>query len=246
MTTMEGIVEEIEGLIEKLGISLRSGTDFKILDFLVKTSDRETPMDPIFLPAQSDIEQTGGIWLLGQNDEGDIVQTQAMRLLDLGDGTLADYLDSRIHEIRPHGYLVDCENTRWRLSPKASRISGKVLYHGGLWIRKDCRGGSITSLVTRYLLAKAVLELQPDYFVGLQAPFISCRGLAAREGYMHLEQHCILWKLQGKEEIFEDWLVWMDREDAEFNLAMPPQTFVDMFEKPSMPTPAAAKTGTGG
>lgn len=234
--TLGEVAEQCEELIARLGVTLQVGSDFEIFKFFVGDSDRETPLDPIFSPVASDINEVKGIWLLGRNEAGDVVQTQAMRMLDLGAGTFAGFLENKISDIRPHGYDVDIAKTRWRLSQQATQISGDVCYHGGLWIRGDFRGGSLACLVTRYLMAKTILKLNPDYLVGLQAPFTACKGLSAREGYMRLEQRSILWQLKNREGTFEDWLVWMSREEAEFSLAVPPSEFFSMFEKQASPT----------
>ncbi|MEM7289386.1 MAG: hypothetical protein AAF412_03270 [Pseudomonadota bacterium] len=232
---LDEIVVRCEELIACLGISLQSGRDFEIFKFFSAESDRETPMDPIFSPTESDIQLVNGLWLLGRNRSGEVVQTQAMRMLDLQGGNLTQFMTENISQIRPHGYDVDVHKTRWRLSPSASRISGRVMYHGGLWIRRDQRGGSLTTLITRYLMAKVLLELDPDFIFGLQAPFVACRGLSAREGYPHLEQRSILWHLNNTNDVFEDWIVWTSREDAEFNLSIPPDEFYAMYEKSSVP-----------
>lgn len=237
--TLSDVVEQSEDLIARLGITLQVGNDFEIFKFFVSDSERETPLDPIFSPVTSDINQVKGLWLLGRNPQGDVVQTQAMRMLDLGRGTMADFMDQKISDIRPHGYDVDLTKTRWRLSKQAAMMQGDVCYHGGLWIRKDFRGGSLAALITRYLMAKTLLTLRPDYLVGLQAPITACRGLSAREGYLRLEQRSILWHLNNMDDVFEDWLVWMDREEAEFSLAVPPKEFFKMFEKQE---PDALKT----
>ncbi len=229
--SLSEVAEQCEDLIAQLGITLQVGSDFEIFKFFVSDSERETPLDPIFSPIASDINHVKGLWLLGRDKRGDVVQTQAMRMLDLGRGTMADFLDDKISDIRPHGYEVDLAKTRWRLSKQAARMRGNVCYHGGLWIRKDFRGGSLAALITRYLMAKTMLTLKPDYLVGLQAPMTACRGLSAREGYLRLEQRSILWRLKNMDDVFEDWLVWMDREEAEFSLAVPPREFFKMFEK---------------
>ncbi len=241
--SLSEMIGESGRLISLLGVDLQVGRDFEIFKFYVSDSPKETPLDPIFDPVQSDVAERNGMWLLGRNRKGEIVQTQAIRSLNLQDRTFRDYLKQQIADIRPDGFDVDVKKTKWRLSKQAAAITGNVFYHGGLWLRKDFRGGSLATLITRYLLARAVSELEPDFFVGLQAPYTSCKGLAAREGYMHMEQRSILWNLKDQPGELEDWLVWMSREEAEFNLTIPPADLFDMFEKS---TTAGSKTGTNG
>ncbi|MDJ0612854.1 MAG: hypothetical protein QNJ29_04205 [Rhizobiaceae bacterium] len=235
LLNLQQVVTRCETLIESLGVCLQSGTDFEVFNYLASDSDREQPLDPIFRSVESDIDMVDGLWLIGRDANREIVQTQAMRSIELGEGNLAAFMQYRINELRPGGQQVDLYNTSWRLSASAQTICGNVFYHGGLWIRKDFRGGSLTCLFTRYLIAKTLLQFEPDYLIGLQSPFVSCRGLSAREGYMHLEQRCIRWKFHDAEELFEDWLVWMSKEEAEFNLAIPPEDFYTLFEKQVQP-----------
>lgn len=232
---LDQIVQRCEELISYLGIELQSGTDFEVFKYFVDRSERETPLDPIFTPSKSDIDHVDGQWLLGRDRHGNIVQTQAVRAIELGGLTLSEFMKSKINVIRPFGYDVNLGKTRWRLSPDASRIKGDVYYHGGLWIRKDFRGGCFATLITRYLLAKTMIEQAPDFLIGLQAPFTGCRGLSAKEGYLHLEQRTILWHLNNSQDVFEDWMVWMSREEAHFNLSIPPEDFFAMFEKTDVP-----------
>ena len=226
--SLQQVVSRCEALIKQLGMKLQTGSDFEVFNFLVSDSERDAPLDPIFRSIDSDIE---GIWLIGRNHKDEVIQTQAMRLLKMDGTTLEGFMTTRLEELRPGGQRVDIYNTSWRLSKAARKICGRVFYHGGLWIRKDFRGGSLACLLTRYMIAKTILEHKTDYLIGLQSPFTSCRGLSAREGYMHLEQRCIQWKFMNHENLFEDWLVWMSCEDAEFNLTIPPDEFFSLFEK---------------
>jgi len=231
LLNLQQVVVRCRALIEHSGVTLQTGTDFEVFNFLASGSSREQPLDPIFRSVESDIDHVEGIWLIGRDASNEVVQTQAIRSIELKGKTLETFMETRIAEIRPGGQQVDLYNTCWRLSQTARKISGRVFYHGGLWIGKEFRGGSLACLLTRYLIATAVLDFEPDFLIGLQAPFTSCKGLPAKEGYMHLEQRCIQWKFHGKDELFEDWLVWMSKEEAEFNLAVPPEEFSALLEK---------------
>lgn len=235
LLNLRQVVRRCEELALATGVTLQTGTDFEIFNYLVSDSDREQPLDPIFRPLESDIEEVDGLWLIGYDSCKNVIQTQALRSLNLSGITLEGFMETRLNEIRPGGQQVDLYNTSWRLSKAARAISGNTFYHGGLWIRKDFRGGSLACLLTRLLMAETILHFEPDFLIGLQAPFTSCKGLSAREGYMHLEQRCIQWKFHGIDTRFEDWLVWMSKEEAEFNLAVPPEEFYALFEKPDKP-----------
>ena len=177
---------------------------------------------------------------MGTNQDGEVIHTQAIKLLDLEGGTLETHFQKRIWDFRSHGYDFDKSKTKYALSPEASRIRGRVTYHGEVWTkpgRGGYRGGSLIVLLTRLFLMKALFKWSPDFLTGLQAPITTCRGLAVREGYMRTEQRTILWYEKNSEgPPQEDWMVWMSREDARFNLRLPPELFYQMFKKNTEPT----------
>jgi hypothetical protein len=229
--SLRSFTKECETILAKSGMTLSIGRDFEIFNFYANNSDKNTPIDPIFQSSGSDIDEVDGLWVIGMDAHDNTVQTQAVRFLNMDNNTLSHFFKTRLYDIRPAGYEVDTVNTKWRLSSQASNISGRVCYHGGLWIREDFRGGSMAAILTRYMIAKALLELEPDFFIGLQSPSVGLRGLSAKEGYMKLEQRAILWAGQDQRLVLEDWLVWMSQEEAIFNLAVPAQNIVELLEK---------------
>jgi len=232
-------IDVLSGLIYNLGISLEYGSDFsEFRNILLEQPDRN-PVNPAFNPAYCDLGVENAFWLLGKNQEGEIIHTQAIKLLDLGNESLQSHFETHIWDFRSHGYDFDNARTQFFLSPEASRINGRVTYHGEAWIkpgRDGYRGGSLITLLTRLMLLKAFYEWMPDFFIGLQAPATSCRGLSIREGYMRAEQRSIIWHETTKgTPPQEDWMVWMSREEANFNLRIPPEYFYEMFKKNTDP-----------
>lgn len=240
-------LSKVIAMVKSLGVVIRIGSDFTEFREISERQPLKNFVNPAFNPDHCDISATNGMWITGHNNTGEIVHTQAIKLLDLSESTLDQHFQQNLADYGSHGYDLDVENSQWFLTNAASNIQGQVTYHGELWLKggpDGVRGGCLATLLTRLMLLMGLRRWSPDFMIGLQAPLTSCRGLAVREGYMRMEQRSILWKQFDDEEILEDWLVWMSREEAEFNLRIPQDVFYEMFEKKAAPGVAAgAKFG---
>lgn len=231
-------INKLTEITSHLGIHLEYGSDFTKLWTSPRRQPDRHPVNPGFNPNFCDLNPQNAFWVMGFSPEGDLVHTQAIKLLDNQEGSLADHFEQNIWEFRTHGYNLDPKKTRYSLSPEAEQIRGRVTYHGEVWMkagRGGYRGGSLIVLLTRLFLMKALLKWSPDYMIGLQSPLTSCRGLGIKEGYMRTEQRTILWYEKEVQEPMEDWMVWMSGEDARYNLRLQPELFYSMFKKNTEP-----------
>lgn len=231
---MQSHIESIIKIAMDLGIYITVGSDFKDFTDLCRRTPGKAEVSVAFNPELSDISSHNGMWIAGHRANGEVVLTQAIRTIDLRQRTLGDYFANNLGDIRIGGMDVDVENTQWWLSDAAASISGLATYHGEVWLKggpDGIRGGCLTTIMGRLILIMAALRWEPDYFIGLQPIKTACRGLGIRQGYARIEQRSVNWNIVGKDPI-EGWLVWMNREDADYNLRIPPQTFYDLFETP--------------
>ena len=232
-------IYDLAELVRMLGLRLQTGNNFiEFRNMLDQVPDRH-PVNPAFNPDICTLDESKAFWVIGYNADNEVVHTQAIKLLEMEGSSLAEHLESHTSDYRSEGYDFALEETEIYLSPEASQISGTVTYHGEVWIKAGkggYRSGSLVTLLTRWMMLKALLEWTPDYMIGLQAPITTCRGLGIREGYMRTEQRTLVWHLKNGEPPIEDWMVWMTRDEAEFNLRLPPQYFYNMFKKSSDPS----------
>ena len=56
----------------------------------------------------------------------------------------------------------------------------------------------------------------------------ACKGLAAREGYLHMEPG--VWHAPGESETVAEWLVWMARDDIKYLMQFPPSELFQQLE----------------
>ncbi|MBL4890833.1 MAG: hypothetical protein JKX91_03215 [Rhizobiaceae bacterium] len=226
-------IDTFTDIAASLGMHLSSGTDFQeFLELSVK-QPLKPHVNPAFDPECTDISPKNGFWIVGHDDSGEIIHSQAIKLLDMSGGDLAEHFQDYLADFRSYGYNFDLDECHSYLTPAASKISGRVSYHGELWIKggpNGYRGGCLATILTRLMMTMSLHRWSPDYMIGLQSPMTSCRGLAVREGYMHVEQRSIVWQRSDSPEALEDWLVWMSKEEAKFNLRVQPEIFYEMFE----------------
>ena len=229
-------IQEYVDIIRSNGLNLATGSDFSYFTSIPKIQPARHNINPAFDPAFADLNDRNALWMIIQNAENEIVGTQAMKILPVKEGTLGEYLENNVWDFRTYGYDLDQNKTECHLTSEASNMSGVIAYHGELWLdggQNGLRGGSMAVMLTRLMILVGMLKWAPDFYIGLQSPMTSCRGLAVREGYMHTEQRSILWYQKKSETPMEDWLVWMNKEEAEFNLRLPASFFHALLEKQS-------------
>ena len=144
--------------------------------------------------------------------------TQAIKLISLGSRGLLRHLDENLGDYRPKGDRFDISRSEIQLTDRASGLSGDACYYGELWIQKPYRGGCLTAVIPRLMFAIAMLKWSPNLMFGIMEPLAACKGLAAREGFMHLEQGGLHWRDRKSSETFEEWLVWTTKDDFIFNM----------------------------
>ncbi|WP_422365354.1 hypothetical protein [Pelagibius sp.] len=231
----------INEVAERNAVRLEVSCDFdEFRDLRQKQTDRP-PLSPIFDPAVSDLGEKNAFWIKGSNSKGDVVHTQSVRLNDLSGCSLAEHLHQRRVAYMPPGVGVDADQSSFGMAPASRFITGDVCYHGELWLKggnNGLRGSGMTSTLPRLALALALLEWSPDFMFGLVHPLAACKGLAAREGYMHLAPGGILWHQADSPEPFEEWLVWMSREDIQHVMRFSPLSLYEKLEKKSSPRAA--------
>ncbi|NIA68667.1 hypothetical protein HBA54_08690 [Pelagibius litoralis] len=224
----------INEIAERNAIRIEVSSDFDAFRNLRRKQTERPPLSPIFDPAVSDLGSKNAFWIKGSNSKGEVIHTQSVRLNDLTGCSLAEHLHQRRAAYAPPGITVDIDQSSFGSAPASQIITGDVCYHGELWLKggnNGLRGGGLTSTLPRLALALALLEWSPDYIFGLVHPLAACKGLAAREGYMHLAPGGILWQQQDSTEVFEEWLVWMSREDIQHVMRFSPLSLYEKLEK---------------
>ena len=223
----------IQRIAEDHGITLEVSCDFAAFRRLRMEQLDRPPLSPIFDSQISDLNGSNGFWIKGIDGNGDLVHLQAVCLKNLGRAKLAEHLHEHRLAYTPPGVAVDPERSRFAASDASRRITGKVCYHGELWLKGGpggFRGHGLTCALPRLALALAYIEWAPAFMFGLVHPLAACKGLAAREGYMHVEPQGALWQCHNSNEVYEEWLVWMSRSDLRHLLQITPTALYEQLE----------------
>ncbi len=235
-------INSIERIAERHGMRLEVSSDFEAFRCIRAMQPERPPISPLFDPHVCDIDANNGFWIKGTSDSGEIVHVQAVRLENMTDTSLAEHLYKYRDIYAPPGVHVDLELSRFCATPSSRIITGRVCYHGELWLKggpNGYRGHGLTAALPRLALALAHLSWRPDFMFGLVHPMAACKGLPAREGYMHLEPGGIMWQRQDRSEIYDEWLVWMSHTDLQYLMHFPPLALYEQLEAKSKDSGAA-------
>lgn len=222
-------VSVISEIAKSRGIHLRIRSDFTAFQDALEKQCEAPPIYPMFDPACSYVDRTNGFWIEGVNDEGELVHTQAVRRLDLSHCTLAEHLDLHHQKYVVQGNAIDRHRSVYDRAPAWQGIMGRVCYHGQLWLKggkEGYRDQGLTAILPRLALALSLMEWSPDFIFGFIHPKLACKGLAAREGYAHMEPG--IWHVGDGPDADQTWLVWMSRDDVEHLIRFPPE---NLFRK---------------
>lgn len=211
-------------IFKKYGIRLTFGHDFEdYMSIAAKARPNHVVGDP-FNPAYHGLNKDNSIWIVGRDGQGRIMHTQAMKLLPVGNGSVADYFLTHFHGFSPSEMDIDYERSRYRAGPGAKRIKGRVAYSGETWIGGEpgqFRGAGLSTVLGRYALLSCIRDLQADYVVGFMTKPVAYKGFCLRMGFMHAEPLALRWYVKNEPDAMEGVMVYMSDEDIRFTLDLP-------------------------
>lgn len=196
------------------GLTIELCRDFGEFRAIRETMTDRTPMSPIFDPTVTDVGPGNGFWIKGTGADGRLLHLQATRRSDLEGVSLADHLYDLRRLYQLPGLDMDRDVSRDSLrAPALQRISGKVCYHGEIWLDPSLRGCGLSAVLPRLLLALVLARWSPDYVFGFVPTKLAYRGVQAQYGYMHVEPGGILGQNPCAAAPINKWLVWLSRQD---------------------------------
>lgn len=212
-TRLKHIIERIDADLFANGIQVTLETDFHKMKAVSNSLDK-LPLTPNFDPEKSHVGPENAFWMRGTDFSGRVVLTQAARFYDCRTTTMAllfESLKAFYHtpaEIAEEGEECRCE------APAAHMMSGRICYHGELWLAPAFRGRGLSTKVSRLLMATVLLRWQPDYLFCVVQPGVCLRGVAAGYGYRNMQPHGMIWTVPSTGTL-DEWLVWNDTEDLQ-------------------------------
>jgi hypothetical protein len=224
------------------GVFLSLSTDFELLrEVNAHNQGSWHGLAPSFDCAYGGIDRTCGFWLIGRDESGAIVTTQAARFFDMGSDSLADYLTSlRLFYPRPAEQKL-AEESCIVASEAAAQIGGRVVYSGGTWIHPEYRKRQMPMILPRISRALALTLWDTDYTFSMVSHALVSKGVAAAYGYRNVEPG-IRWMNSATEIRLEGTLVWMGREELLADMLAFGLQFGSADAQPQ-PAPQPAATG---
>ena len=167
------------------GVRIRFGSFDELLATNESNSDSWKPLFPTFNPRYSQLSTSNAFCILGENERGEIVASQAARLYSWNDTNLAAELESK-RMLYTDPSMSPSE--RWLITaPKAAAIRGNIYFSGASWYRPDFRGRQLIEIIPRFTRAYALGMWAPDLLVSFQDERIAAKGVIARSGFPNLQ-----------------------------------------------------------
>jgi hypothetical protein len=136
-----------------------------------------------------------GHWLCLKDGQGHVVGLQAFRCDEI-DTNLADWcVTYMIGAYMRRQELLVPSHAKPAKGSISERLSGKLAYHGELWIEKSHRSRDVIEHFVRLALVLTYIKWQPDAIWALAGAHIVERGHLSRSGYNTLELGFMRWQL---------------------------------------------------
>jgi hypothetical protein len=168
--------------VRRRGITLRVRHDFEeLLDISEFYAARNLwyPLCEAINPRVADLTPENAFWIAGENEHGEVVVTNACRILDWTGTNLAEQA-SRMW------YGRNATQRCILTADAAEVIAGVVAWGAAAWVRPDYRGRQLSYLTGRTHKAYAFARWPIDWsFCYISISNVS-RGLAATWGHKHL------------------------------------------------------------
>lgn len=222
------VISNVSHLIAELaqaGITVEIGNDFLEFRRLRNAQADRHHMFPMFDIERSYVEASNAFWVCGFNNDGELVHTQAIRLLSVEEESLADHLRHHRHKYITPGSTPDADRTFFTDLPTLRAMRGQIAYHGEFWIKSGVvgrRNQGLTSVLSRIAFELTMALWSPDFIFGLVPTSLANRGVTVRYGYPHSELG--EWIGPSGEVTAEETLVWMNRQDLQFCIDSKPRS----------------------
>lgn len=169
------------------GISLSFAPVQTLLEVNRSNADTWRPLLPIFQPALSGVTDETGFAIIGRNLAGDVVVTQGACLYDWRHTNFKEEAESlRLFYSAPERMAQPGEACPVT-APAASKLSGRVVFSGAVWVRPDYRGRLVTAILPRISRAAAYTRWASDVTLTIMAEAVVKGGVAERAGYRNVD-----------------------------------------------------------
>jgi hypothetical protein len=195
------------------GVSLSLNADFEYLRSINNANkDSWDSLAPSFNTAYNTLDDHNGFCIIGRNEAGDVVSTQAARVYDLTGSTLADCVSSFRFFYSDPATMCDAGETCSFTAPSAARLTGRIVFSGSTWIHPDYRKRGLPAILPRISRALALTRWDTDYTISFVKYILVEKGVARAYGYRNVER-ALEWRAPDGRMRYQGALIWMDRQE---------------------------------
>ena len=208
-------VTRLTGCARDKGLSLAVSDDFDALLEAVRLAPQRAPVAPAFDPRENELGAQNAFWVLGTDERDQVSHLQAVRLVDTGRKTLKQHLKEHLLDYAPPSCTLDLAASGSQAAA-AERFSGRLCYHGELWLRggpDGFRGRGLSAVLTRLGIVLAYLRFAPAMTFALVSSWSIEKELTDAYGYINAEPRGAVWSIAGREKSMEEWLVWITGDE---------------------------------
>lgn len=183
----------LEDELKALKLHIHISSDMQAFDE-VKQRARNFPVAPMHHYATAVFNRERAFWVYLTDYAGDVVGLQAFRYDEI-DTHLADWcVNYMIGVYMRHDKLMVPSFLKPPEGSVAERLTGKLVYHGEIWISKTIKNRKVFEIFVRLGLILAVIKWQPDAIWGLASAQMAGHGHFTRVGYTILERGFLRWQ----------------------------------------------------
>lgn len=192
------------------GVHVTFGTFDEMLRVNLANQSSWRAIIPTFDPRLSVLDPRDAFCLLGYNDKGEVVATQACRLFRWQTTSFYEAAsDLSLYYARPDRDArpgETCEVT----AESTRKIRGRVAFSGAGWYRPDYRGKVLSRILPRISRAYAFTRWSTDYTASMIQDSVLAGGMAQRSGYENIDWHVHVKKSPMGDIKFA--FVWMEAD----------------------------------
>ncbi len=183
-------------------------SDFGDLLELCHAAGRHTPA-PAFHPDFATLSADQAFCVLATDSSGELVHTQAVRVIDQGGESIGSYFKRNSGLFMPVDPRIDSAKTEIRPSPGWYLAGDSFTYHGEVWIRPDMRKRGLCPALIKFAIAKTIEAFNPDNLFTITVPAVMNRKFVEAIGYPGFTPSCIVWRSRDGTAVDEEGIGWI-------------------------------------
>jgi hypothetical protein len=149
-------------------------------------SDSWRPLVPVFDPVLGGMRPEMGFVLIGRDKHERVVATHAARLYEWSASLKDEATSLRMFYADPAAAFARGDRCEIA-APVAQNITGRVVFSGAAWYRRDFRGKGLGGILPRISRAYAFTRWNSDFTIAMMGDAVFAGGMAERSGYTKAE-----------------------------------------------------------